>query len=102
MNTGSNEKSLFCQIFDFTLDVEEMKSVTLLNKNWRYIVPMIDVRKPDWLFLPRCVTINITQFLKGVFLLKIKMTFHPVTSWWINVKIMHVSKGNPKIFCLYN
>ncbi|XP_060887127.1 aldo-keto reductase family 1 member A1-B isoform X1 [Labrus mixtus] len=31
------------QVFDFTLEAEEMKSVTALNKGWRYIVPMIEV-----------------------------------------------------------
>uniref|UniRef100_A0A668ACC0 alcohol dehydrogenase (NADP(+)) n=1 Tax=Myripristis murdjan TaxID=586833 RepID=A0A668ACC0_9TELE len=31
------------QVFDFTLEGEEMKSVTDLNKGWRYIVPMIQV-----------------------------------------------------------
>ncbi|XP_058493375.1 aldo-keto reductase family 1 member A1-B isoform X2 [Solea solea] len=31
------------QVFDFTLDAEEMKSITALNKGWRYIVPMIEV-----------------------------------------------------------
>lgn len=81
-----------------------MKSVTSLNKDWRYIVPMIDVSEPDWLFFSCRVTIHMTQFLKGVVhLKKIKMTFHPVTSWWINAKIMHVlKKGNPKIFCFSN
>lgn len=49
--TGSHEKLLICQIFDFTLDVDEMKSVTMLNKNWRYIVPIIEVSKSVLLFL---------------------------------------------------
>nr|XP_057928932.1 aldo-keto reductase family 1 member A1-B [Doryrhamphus excisus]XP_057928933.1 aldo-keto reductase family 1 member A1-B [Doryrhamphus excisus] len=31
------------QVFDFTLEEEEMSRVTALNKNWRYIVPMIQV-----------------------------------------------------------
>ncbi|XP_018525310.1 aldo-keto reductase family 1 member A1-B isoform X2 [Lates calcarifer] len=31
------------QVFDFTLEAEEMKSITALNKGWRYIVPMIEV-----------------------------------------------------------
>lgn len=53
---GCNEKLLICQIFDFTLDVDEMKSVNLLNKNWRYIVPMIDVSKSVRLLFFWCVT----------------------------------------------
>lgn len=32
-----------CQVFDFILEAEEMKSITALNKGWRYIVPMIQV-----------------------------------------------------------
>ncbi|XP_036613218.1 aldo-keto reductase family 1 member A1 [Trichosurus vulpecula] len=31
------------QVFDFTLTPEEMKQLGALNKNWRYIVPMITV-----------------------------------------------------------
>ncbi|XP_061093532.1 aldo-keto reductase family 1 member A1-B isoform X3 [Conger conger] len=31
------------QVFDFTLDAEEVKSVTALNRGWRYIVPTITV-----------------------------------------------------------
>ncbi|XP_070764351.1 aldo-keto reductase family 1 member A1-B [Enoplosus armatus] len=31
------------QVFDFTLDAEEMKLISELNKGWRYIVPMIKV-----------------------------------------------------------
>ncbi|MBN3302207.1 aldo-keto reductase family 1 member A1-B [Amia ocellicauda] len=31
------------QVFDFTLEAEEMKAVTELNKGWRYIVPTITV-----------------------------------------------------------
>eukprot|EP00064_Thunnus_orientalis_P002542 superscaffoldBa00000190_g2549 len=31
------------QVFDFTLEPEEMKTITALNKGWRYIVPMIEV-----------------------------------------------------------
>ena len=31
------------QVFDFTLEAEEIKSITALNKGWRYIVPMIQV-----------------------------------------------------------
>ncbi|XP_068949230.1 aldo-keto reductase family 1 member A1 [Petaurus breviceps papuanus] len=31
------------QVFDFTLTAEEMKQLGALNKNWRYIVPMITV-----------------------------------------------------------
>ncbi|KAM8888475.1 aldo-keto reductase family 1 member A1-B isoform 1-T1 [Synchiropus picturatus] len=31
------------QVFDFTLEADEMKSITALNKGWRYIVPMIEV-----------------------------------------------------------
>ncbi|XP_068174620.1 aldo-keto reductase family 1 member A1-B [Antennarius striatus] len=31
------------QVFDFTLEDQEMKSVTALNKGWRYIVPSITV-----------------------------------------------------------
>ncbi|KAK5618312.1 Aldo-keto reductase 1 member A1-B [Crenichthys baileyi] len=31
------------QVFDFTLEAEEMKSITALNRGWRYIVPMIEV-----------------------------------------------------------
>ncbi|XP_036377099.1 aldo-keto reductase family 1 member A1-B isoform X1 [Megalops cyprinoides] len=31
------------QVFDFTLEEEEMKSVTALNRGWRYIVPTITV-----------------------------------------------------------
>ncbi|XP_062853169.1 aldo-keto reductase family 1 member A1-B isoform X1 [Trichomycterus rosablanca] len=31
------------QVFDFTLEPEEMNSVTALNKGWRYIVPTITV-----------------------------------------------------------
>ncbi|KAJ3599813.1 hypothetical protein NHX12_033767 [Muraenolepis orangiensis] len=31
------------QIFGFSLEGEEMKSITDLNKSWRYIVPMIQV-----------------------------------------------------------
>ncbi|XP_027693872.1 alcohol dehydrogenase [NADP(+)] [Vombatus ursinus] len=31
------------QVFDFTLTPEEMKQMGALNKNWRYIVPMITV-----------------------------------------------------------
>lgn len=31
------------QVFDFTLDAEEIKSITALNRGWRYIVPMIEV-----------------------------------------------------------
>lgn len=34
-----------CQVFDFTLEAEEMKSITALNKGWRYIVPMIEVSR---------------------------------------------------------
>ncbi|KAI3368437.1 hypothetical protein L3Q82_025451, partial [Scortum barcoo] len=33
------------QVFDFTLEAEEMKSVTALNRGWRYIVPMIQVSR---------------------------------------------------------
>lgn len=35
--------TLVCQVFDFTLEEDEMKSITALNKGWRYIVPMIQV-----------------------------------------------------------
>lgn len=31
------------QVFDFTLETEEMSSITALNRNWRYIVPTITV-----------------------------------------------------------
>ncbi|XP_041863192.1 aldo-keto reductase family 1 member A1-B [Melanotaenia boesemani] len=31
------------QVFDFTLEAEEVKSITALNRGWRYIVPMIEV-----------------------------------------------------------
>ncbi|XP_022072493.1 aldo-keto reductase family 1 member A1-B isoform X1 [Acanthochromis polyacanthus] len=31
------------QVFDFTLEADEMKSITALNRGWRYIVPMIEV-----------------------------------------------------------
>lgn len=31
------------QVFDFSLEAEEMKTITALNKGWRYIVPMIEV-----------------------------------------------------------
>uniref|UniRef100_A0A8C2XUD3 alcohol dehydrogenase (NADP(+)) n=1 Tax=Cyclopterus lumpus TaxID=8103 RepID=A0A8C2XUD3_CYCLU len=31
------------QVFDFTLEAEEMKNITALNRGWRYIVPMIQV-----------------------------------------------------------
>ncbi|XP_015211084.2 aldo-keto reductase family 1 member A1-B isoform X2 [Lepisosteus oculatus] len=31
------------QVFDFTLEPEEMKSITALNRGWRYIVPTITV-----------------------------------------------------------
>ncbi|XP_069007089.1 aldo-keto reductase family 1 member A1-B isoform X1 [Embiotoca jacksoni] len=31
------------QVFDFSLEAEEMKSITALNRGWRYIVPMMDV-----------------------------------------------------------
>lgn len=31
------------QVFDFTLEADEMKTITALNKGWRYIVPMIEV-----------------------------------------------------------
>ncbi|XP_003462543.1 aldo-keto reductase family 1 member A1 [Cavia porcellus] len=31
------------QVFDFTFNPEEMKQLDALNKNWRYIVPMITV-----------------------------------------------------------
>lgn len=34
-----------CQVFDFTLEAEEMKSITALNRGWRYIVPVIEVSK---------------------------------------------------------
>ncbi|XP_001375829.2 aldo-keto reductase family 1 member A1 [Monodelphis domestica] len=33
------------QVFDFTLTPEEMKQMGALNKNWRYIVPMITVNE---------------------------------------------------------
>lgn len=29
------------QVFDFTLEEEEMKTITALNKGWRYILPTI-------------------------------------------------------------
>ncbi|XP_008824668.2 aldo-keto reductase family 1 member A1-like, partial [Nannospalax galili] len=32
------------QVFDFSFSPEEMKQLDALNKNWRYIVPMITVR----------------------------------------------------------
>ncbi|XP_025062397.1 alcohol dehydrogenase [NADP(+)] isoform X1 [Alligator sinensis] len=31
------------QVFDFSLTEEEMRSISSLNKNWRYIVPMVTV-----------------------------------------------------------
>uniref|UniRef100_A0A672YR23 alcohol dehydrogenase (NADP(+)) n=2 Tax=Sphaeramia orbicularis TaxID=375764 RepID=A0A672YR23_9TELE len=31
------------QVFDFTLEAEEMQTISALNKGWRYIVPMIEV-----------------------------------------------------------
>lgn len=31
------------QVFDFSLQPEEMKDITALNKDWRYIVPMVEV-----------------------------------------------------------
>ena len=31
------------QVFDFTFSPEEMKQLDALNKNWRYIVPMLTV-----------------------------------------------------------
>lgn len=31
------------KVFDFTLQDEEMRSITALNRGWRYIVPMIEV-----------------------------------------------------------
>ncbi|CAI5638959.1 unnamed protein product [Oreochromis niloticus] len=31
------------QVFDFTLEAEEMKSIGALTRGWRYIVPMIEV-----------------------------------------------------------
>ncbi|XP_064189720.1 aldo-keto reductase family 1 member A1-B [Anguilla rostrata] len=31
------------QVFDFTLEAEEVKSIMALNKGWRYIVPVITV-----------------------------------------------------------
>ncbi|XP_072295186.1 aldo-keto reductase family 1 member A1-B [Eucyclogobius newberryi] len=32
------------QVFDFTLQPEEMDSISALNRNWRYIVPMVEVK----------------------------------------------------------
>lgn len=34
---------MFGQVFDFTLEPEEMNCITALNRNWRYIVPTITV-----------------------------------------------------------
>lgn len=31
------------QVFDFNLTEEEMKEIGALNKNWRYIIPLITV-----------------------------------------------------------
>uniref|UniRef100_A0A1A8MXV3 alcohol dehydrogenase (NADP(+)) n=1 Tax=Nothobranchius pienaari TaxID=704102 RepID=A0A1A8MXV3_9TELE len=31
------------QVFDFNLEAEEIKTITALNRGWRYIVPMIQV-----------------------------------------------------------
>lgn len=31
------------QVFDFTFSAEDMKQLDALNKNWRYIVPMLTV-----------------------------------------------------------
>lgn len=31
------------QVFDFSLEADEMEKINLLNKNWRYIVPMKEV-----------------------------------------------------------
>lgn len=36
--------TLHPQVFDFTVSPEEMKQLNALNKNWRYIVPMLMVR----------------------------------------------------------
>ncbi|KAF3835645.1 hypothetical protein F7725_028203 [Dissostichus mawsoni] len=33
------------QVFEFTLEAEEMKNITALNKGWRYIVPMLQVEE---------------------------------------------------------
>lgn len=39
-----SKASGFCsQVFDFSLTAEEMSYIGNLNKNWRYIVPMITV-----------------------------------------------------------
>uniref|UniRef100_A0AAQ5ZLY7 NADP-dependent oxidoreductase domain-containing protein n=1 Tax=Amphiprion ocellaris TaxID=80972 RepID=A0AAQ5ZLY7_AMPOC len=40
--TESRIKENF-QVFDFTLEADEMKSITALTRGWRYIVPMIEV-----------------------------------------------------------
>ncbi|KAM9796083.1 aldo-keto reductase family 1 member A1-B isoform 3-T3 [Syngnathus typhle] len=34
------------QVFDFTLSEEEMTSLAALNKNWRYILPVIEQAEP--------------------------------------------------------
>uniref|UniRef100_A0A672YRV1 Aldo-keto reductase family 1, member A1b (aldehyde reductase) n=1 Tax=Sphaeramia orbicularis TaxID=375764 RepID=A0A672YRV1_9TELE len=36
-------KSVTESLFDFTLEAEEMQTISALNKGWRYIVPMIEV-----------------------------------------------------------
>ena len=41
------------QVFDFTFSPEEMKQLDALNKNWRYIVPMITVDEARCLIVAR-------------------------------------------------
>uniref|UniRef100_A0A672YRS2 Aldo-keto reductase family 1, member A1b (aldehyde reductase) n=1 Tax=Sphaeramia orbicularis TaxID=375764 RepID=A0A672YRS2_9TELE len=39
-------KSVTESLFDFTLEAEEMQTISALNKGWRYIVPMIETSSP--------------------------------------------------------
>lgn len=47
------------QVFDFTLEAEEMKNVTALNRGWRYIVPMIEVS--ELFFVSLCGVLNFVS-----------------------------------------
>lgn len=49
-------------MFDFTLEAEEMQSVTALNKRWRYIVPMIEVSR-FFLYLLGLVSCLLANFM---------------------------------------
>lgn len=60
--------SAHLQVFDFTLEPEEMSQVTALHRGWRYIVPTITV---SYITVSHNIALNFTVVTSEVNLLRL-------------------------------